>query len=51
MGVLSVELIKKRRYWPQYVKGEEIEAHFEDVPVGDIQGLPGEINGVKFGLF
>ena len=51
MGVLSAALIKKRRYWPQYVKGEEIKAHFEDAPVGDSQIFPGEINGVKFEIF
>ena len=51
MGVFSAALIKKIRYWPQYVKGEETKAHFEDAPVGDIQRLPGEINGVKFDLF
>ena len=28
MGVLSAVLINKRRYWPRYVKGEEIKAHF-----------------------
>ena len=51
MGVFSAALIKKRRYWPRYVKGEEIKAHFEDAPVGDSQRLPGKINGVKFDLF
>ena len=51
MGVFSAALIKKRRYWPRYVKGEEIKAHFEDAPVGDSKIFPGEINGVKFDLF
>ena len=51
MGVFSYALIKKRRYWPRYVKVEEIKAHFEYSPVGDNQRLLGEINGVKFDLF
>ena len=51
MGVFSAAFIKKRRYWQQYVNGEEIKAHFEDAPVGDIQIFPGTINGVKFYLF
>ena len=28
MGVLSAVLIRKRRYWKQYVKEEEIKLHF-----------------------
>ena len=28
MGVLSAALIKKRRYCPRYMKGEEIKANF-----------------------
>ena len=48
---LSAALIKKRRYWPRYVKGEEIKAHLEDAPVGDSQILSGKINGVNFDLF
>jgi len=37
MGVFSSALIKKRKYLPRYVKGEEIKAHFEVAPVGDSQ--------------
>ena len=51
MGVFSAALIKKRRYWPRYVKGKEIKAHFEDAPVGDSQIFPVKINGLKFDLF
>ena len=51
MGVFSTALIKKIRYWPRYVKGEEIKAHFEDAPVGDIQIFPDKINEAKFDLF
>ena len=51
IGVFSAALIKKRRYWSQYVKGEEIKASFEDAPVGDSQILPVKINGAKFDPF
>ena len=51
MGVVSAALINKRRHWPQYVEGKEIKEIFEDATVGDIQILPGKINGVKFDLF
>ena len=50
MGVFIAALIKKIRYLPRYVKGEEIKANFEDAYVGDIQRLPGKINGLKFDL-
>ena len=50
MGAFSAALIHKRRYRPRYVKGEEIEAHFEDAPVGDRQRLPCKINGAEFDL-
>ena len=29
-GVFSSALIKKRRYWPKYVKGNEAKEHFAD---------------------
>ena len=51
MAVFSAALTKKIRYWPRYVKGEEINTHFEDAPVGDSQILPCKLNGVKFDLF
>ena len=51
MGVFSSVMIKKRRYWPRYVKGEVIKSHFEDAPVGDSQIFPGKINGVTFDIF
>ena len=28
MVLFSAALIKKRRYWPRYVKAEDIKAHF-----------------------
>ena len=37
---------EKKIFLQRYVKGEEIKANFEDAYVGDIQRLPGKINGV-----
>ena len=51
MGVFSSALIKKIRYWPRYVKGKEIKAHFEDARVGDSQRLHGKNNGVNCDTF
>ena len=51
MGLFSAALINKIIYWPRYVKGDNIKAHFEDATVCDSQRLLGKINGVKFDLF
>ena len=29
-GVLASALIKKEHYWPKYIKGDDIKAHFEN---------------------
>ena len=50
-GVYASALVKKRRYWPKYVKGDVIKAHFKDVPIGITKRLPGELDGVKLDLF
>ena len=51
VGVYSSALVKKRRYWPKYIKGEEIKAYFEDIETGVTKRLPGELEGEKFDLF
>ena len=47
-GVFASALIKKRRYWPKYINGDEIKLEFEDREVGDSDALPGELDGVPF---
>ena len=51
MGVYSSALVKKRRYWPKHIKGDDIKADFEDVDTGVTMRLPGELDGEKFDLF
>ena len=34
-GVFASTLIKKRRYWPKYIRGDEVKEHFNDKEVGD----------------
>ena len=34
-GVFASALIKKWQYWPKYIKGNEIKAHFNDKNVGN----------------
>lgn len=47
-GVYSSALIKKRRYWPKDVPGEEIREHFDDMDVAEVDALPLTKYGVNF---
>ena len=41
-------LIKKHRYWPKYVPGDEIIANFDNKNVGDVNAIKGTMDGVPF---
>ena len=45
VGVYGDALIKKRRYWPKHVPGDEIDAAMADAPVGTVKTLKGKVNG------
>ena len=47
-GVFASALIKKRRYWPKYIRGEEIKDHFKDKEVGDTNSWAGQLDSVPF---
>jgi hypothetical protein len=44
-------LIKKRRYWPKWIPGNVILAHFADKNVEDVDALPGMLDDVPFHVF
>jgi len=50
-GVYSSALIKKQCYWPKDVPGDDIARHFESKEVGDVDDLPGMMQGHCFFLF
>ena len=50
-GVYASAVVKKRRYWPKYVKGGDVKKYFEDKPVGTSDALGGTLDGVPFHLF
>jgi hypothetical protein len=50
-GVFSAALIKKRRYWPKYIEGERIKAHFDDKAIGTVDAIRGELDEVPFHVF
>ena len=49
--MFASDLIKKRRYWPKHIKGDDIIAHFNDKDVGDTDSLQGKMNNVPFHIF
>ena len=50
-GVFASALIKKRRYWPKYIHGDEIKEHFKDKEVGDADSWAGQLDDVPFHVF
>jgi hypothetical protein len=43
-GLHGGALIKKRRYWPKWILGEEIKAHFAEKEVGSVDCWNGNLN-------
>jgi hypothetical protein len=50
-GVFAAALIKKRRYWPKWIMGDDIIKHFEDKEVGDVDAWEGTLDNVPFHVF
>lgn len=47
-GVFAAALIKKRRYWPKHIRGDDIAAHFANKEVGAVDAWPGTLLNVPF---
>ena len=50
-GVFASALIKKRRYWPKYIRGDEIKEHFKGKEVGDADSWAGQLDDVPVHVF
>ena len=50
-GVYTSALIKKRRYWPKYIHGEDIKSHFADKEVGATDAWARKLDGVPFHIY
>ena len=50
-GVFAAASIKKRRYWPKHIRGEEIKAHFADKQVGESDAWSGRLDEIPFDIF
>ena len=50
-GVFASALIKKRRYWPKFIRGDDIKDHFNDKSVGDCDAWKGCMDEVDFHVY
>ena len=50
-GVFGAALIKKRRYWPENIKGDEIDAHFSSKEVGNVDAVKQVEDGAAYHVF
>jgi len=51
VGLFACAVIKKRRYWPAMVPGDEMTEAFNDANVGDSVAISGVLDGVKYFLW
>ena len=50
-GVYGSALIKKRKYWPKHIKGDDINAHFDGKDVRDCDSWKGVMEEVPFHVY
>ena len=50
-GYYGSTLIKKRRYWPRGIHGDEINEYFSTKNIGDVGCLSGEWDETEFNIF
>ena len=48
LGVYGQALVKKRRYWPKGVPGDQIDRYFEGKPLGHCKSLLQDMEGIPF---
>ena len=50
-GVYAHALIKKRKYWPRHIPGDNIITHFANKEVGDVDAICGELDDIPFYIY
>ena len=50
-GLYASALIKKCRFWPKYIRGEEIKTHFESLECGFADAWPGKLDNIPFHIY
>ena len=51
VGLFACAVIKKRRFWPAMVLGDEMTEAFADANVGTLMAISGVLDGVKYFLW
>ena len=51
LGVYAAAVIKKRRYWPKYVKGDEMDRYMANKEIGDVGVWQGVLDNIKVFYF
>ena len=51
LGSYTSTLVKKRRYWPTYIKGKKMKDRFNDKNVDTLYAWPGKIDAIAFYVF
>mgnify|MGYP003341001374 FL=1 len=51
VGIYASAVVKKRRYWPAFVDGDEIKNHMAGKDIGSVDCRHGTLNGKEFCLF
>ena len=50
-GVFASALIKMWQYWPKYIKGDDIKAHFENKNMGDAGSWAETLDNIPFHVY
>ena len=50
-GIYAHVVIKKHKYWPHYIFGDEIDKHMKDSQVGDVDVATGTLDDVPYKVF
>ena len=50
-GVFASALIKNRRYWPKFIRVDDIKAHFDDKEVGATDSWAGKLDDIPFHVY
>lgn len=51
VGVYAGAVIKKRKYWPRYIRGAAIEEHMKEKDVGDADVAVGTLDDISYNVF
>jgi hypothetical protein len=51
VGAFAAAVIKKRRYWPKYIAGDDIKQHFSGSELGHTDAIAGVLDSVPFSIF